>query len=257
MLFFEDEKQKKYNKLAERFHEILIDPDLKEKIGVDYLQNRKISKQSIDKFKIGYCPENIKLSGLLQHMSGRIIFPIFNEYNDVVAFSGRIPKDRQYIKKGESVWFHESFAKPFFPYGLNIAWPHIVFRNQVILVEGQCDVISMHEAGYFNTVGLTGGSFTGETFVKLARFTNTFITMFDGDMAGRASANRAKEILTEYKSSGYTHHNVSLIFKEDGKNKEYDPDEFILKYGRNYMKKVIDRSISLNSENDEIKDILS
>ena len=45
--------------------------------------------------------------------------------------------------------------------------------------------------------------------------------------------------------------------REDGKNKEYDPDEFILKYGRNYMKKVIDRSISLNSENDEIKDILS
>ncbi len=246
------DKQVKYNKLADKFHEMLIDPD-SNKIGVNYLLERRIDKQDIEKFKIGYCPEDIKLSGLLSHMAGRLIFPIFDEYGNTIAFSGRIPRDKI---SGENAWFHESFAKAMYPYGLNLAWQHIVFRNQVIIVEGQCDVIAMHKSGYPNTVGLLGGSFTEETFAKLARFTNRFVTMFDGDMSGREASVRAKDVLTPYKSSGYYYDNVLLVFKENNKNVEFDPDEFIKKYGRNYMKKVIDKSINKTVEEDIIKDLL-
>jgi DNA primase len=255
-LYLEDKKQDQYNNLANKFHEILVGPESKAKIGADYLSGRGVDRKTIDDFKIGYCPEKVQLPGLLAYMAGRVIFPIFDEYGNVIAFSGRIPKTKEFIKKSESVWFHESFSKTLFPYALNIAWPHIVFRNQVIIVEGQFDVIAMHNAGYLNTVGLLGGSFTEESFAKLSRFTNTFVTMFDGDMAGREAASRAKDVLTEYKGSGYNYNNIQLIFKKDGINKEYDPDEFISEYGRTYMKKVVDKVISFN-KNDEIEDILA
>jgi DNA primase len=250
---YETKKIDKYNKLADKFHEILINPS-SGKIGIDYLHERNIEDKSIKDFKLGYCPENIKLSGLLEHMAGRIIFPIFNEYNDVIAFSGRFPKDKKELKQGEGVWFHESFSKQLYPYGLNIAWEHILFRNEVIIVEGQCDVISMHQAGYKNTIGLLGGSFTEESFGKLARFTNCFISMFDGDLAGREAAKRLNYILNDYKGSGYENYNISLVFKENGKNKEFDPDEFIRKYGKEYIKKVIDKNLEVRNE--EIKDLI-
>jgi len=232
MLYWEGKRQVFYNKLADFFKEKLInekdDSDVKK-----YIDKRKINKDLIDKFKIGYCSEDQNLPNHLSMMKGRLIFPIINEFGDVVAFSGRIPKDRKLLTSDEKHWFHESFPKSHFLYGLNVAWLDILKKNYAFVVEGQTDVTTMHRFGFHNTVGVLGSSLVDEGISKLTRFTNRIITIFDSDKAGRIAAARTSDILKNYKHS-YDYIDVNL------KNKEinYDPDEYLNKFG---SKKLINR----------------
>jgi len=220
-LFFDEEQQEKYNKLSRKFHEILIGPDGEK--GRQYFKSRNVSDDLLEKFMLGYCPENVKLSEKFSYLSGRIVCPIIDELGNTIAFSGR--------KIDSKDWFHDTFQKSFFLYGLNVAWKNILKTNSIIIVEGQFDVLSMWKHGFTNTVGVLGGVLAEEGIIKLARFTNRFITIFDGDLAGICAASRVMDFLKDYESSGYEHLNVCLRIDQ----KEYDPDEFLEKYGTSGM----------------------
>lgn len=228
-LFPDEKRQKLNNQLALGFQQSLLSKEGKE--AEKYLKDRKITDKLIEDFRIGYCPKAVKLPGILEYMSGRVMFPIIDEFENVVAFSGRKPTS----EKG--AWFHEKFSKSFFPYGLNLAWKNIVRTNMVIVVEGQIDVISMWRHGFHNTVGVLGGALTEEAVSKLARFTNRFITIFDADKAGRESAIRANNLLKDYECCGYSHLDVFLNYNGD----LYDPDDFLKNYGTSAMVKAIKR----------------
>lgn len=227
-LFPEEETQEKNNKLTIKFHEALLGVDGEK--GRQYLKDRNVSDDLIKVFSLGYCPENIKLSEKFAYLSGRIICPIIDEYGNTIAFSGRKIESKD--------WFHDPFQKSFFLYGLHAAWKNILKTNTAIIVEGQFDVLSMWNHGFTNTVGVLGGVLAEEGIIKLSRFTNRFITIFDGDFAGLIAAQRTGDFLKDYEISGYEHLNVCLRVEDA----EYDPDEFLKKYKTSGMLSIIKKS---------------
>ena len=108
------------------------------KKALDYLLNeRKFSNEVIDKFDIGYCPPDIN-----HEVRGRIITPIYDPYGELVAIS-----TRHLDRNNKHRFLHESFEKGFYLYGLYYAKKNIQRTNKVIVVEGECDVSSLHSFG--------------------------------------------------------------------------------------------------------------
>lgn len=209
------------------------------KKALPYLEERKIDFETADKFDIGWCPENIKFPSYLksiESLRGRVIFPIKDEYGNIISFSGRLPDKNA---DGGAKWWHESYAKSFFLYGLNVALEKIMKWNFVIIVEGQIDAITCHKHGLENTVASMGTALTFQHIAKITRFTNNFVFMFDSDNAGRRASKDAMSYLdkfnkykNEYKSTyDYVDTYVDVNLIKDGVG--YDPDEFINKFGVN------------------------
>ena len=91
------------------------------KIALKYLQQRKMTKAMIKKFDIGWFPNEVDVPRKIMHLKqlqGRVIFPIKDEYGDIISFSGRLPENK--IEDVCKYW-HESYAKSFFFYGLDVA----------------------------------------------------------------------------------------------------------------------------------------
>ncbi|HRH30593.1 MAG TPA: DNA primase [Candidatus Paceibacterota bacterium] len=188
----------------------------------EYLLNRGLSEESIKKFRLGfalnswdgalrllrskgYKDEDIVASGvvaktekgLIDRFRSRIIFPLIDISGAIVGFSSRIfPPDREgpkYVNSPETLVFHKSK----FLYGLNFARQEILKKGQVIIVEGQMDLIMSHQIGVTNAVAVSGTALTDSHLSMLKRFTNEVIYSFDGDDAGRKAAIRAFKISFE------------------------------------------------------------
>jgi DNA primase len=125
---------------------------------------------------------------------GRIIFPIRDSSGRVIAFTGRIfPNEEgqaKYLNSPETALFEKSKVL----YGIDIAKGGIRSLNSAILVEGQVDLLMAHQAGYTNTLALSGTAFTDEHAALIKRHTENLVIAFDGDRAGIAAAGRAASI---------------------------------------------------------------
>ncbi len=142
-----------------------------------------------------YYPEAISL-GLITEKEGstydlfrnRWVFPIYNHYNQIVGFAGRIlsgdSKYPKYINSKESVLFQKSKIL----FGLNHALDKIKQKGFVYLVEGYTDVFTWHKLGLQNTVASCGTSFTVDQAKLLKRFTGKVVVCFDGDAPGQKKA---------------------------------------------------------------------
>lgn len=207
----------------------------------NYLDKRKLLKSTIEKFALGYAPNNnslIKLfadyetnnnlldSGVVidgdtrfDRFRGRIIFPIKNTKGNVIAFGGRSLDSREpkYLNSPETMLFNKSIEL----YGLYEGQKTIRDKNSVLVVEGYFDVITLHQFGISNTVGTLGTAISEEHIKKLFRMCDNIYFCFDGDKAGFKAASRALELsislITDNKS-------VYFVFLPDG----YDPDKFML-----------------------------
>jgi len=254
-LYLSDLLQKDYNSLCEKFHKALFNsPDRRE--AQLYLKKRGITRDLVEKFKIGWCPLGAKVRESLERLKGRLIFPTIDEYGDVRSFSGRMLVDKEDVKGSEKRWWNESYEKSFFLYGLDAAALNIIKKNKVIIVEGQTDVIACHKYGFDIAVALMSDDLNLHQISKLLRFTNNFILMLDGDEAGRESSKniRLKRFVTE-KTKGFRLRGAGVNFISvydvdlyTGGN-EYDPDSFLSKYGADGLKLKLNNSIKKQKKN--------
>ena len=208
------------NNLALKFYREV----LKHEIGTkarQYLKERCISKKSQEIFQIGYAPqgwdallkallkrgiteEELVTAGLVSKKEGkkgfydrfrnRIIFPIFDNSNNPIAFGGRLlphsdsgTDGAKYLNSPETAVFKKSRTM----YGLNFARHTIRSKKKVIVVEGYFDVITLFQNGFDFSVATLGASFTQDHLRILRSNADEFIFVFDPDEAGQAASERA------------------------------------------------------------------
>lgn len=201
-------------------------------------RERSLDSQTISDFRLGFVPHHVDHA-----FSGRIVIPIFDSYNNLLALSVRpATSDPEIIDKCGKYW-NESYEKGWQLFGLNAARMSIVQMGFVIIVEGQFDVMAMHSFGFTNTVGVLGGAFTPMQAELLKRWTRQIVLMFDGDNAGREHNQRCLNILNYYgwtpmsrktkeKEGGFRTINVALPADKD-------PNDFLKRYGSWPMRKTI------------------
>lgn len=224
--------------------------------GMEYLLGRKLTKETINRFGLGYADkfggglyqylknkgysdQILKESGLMQadekrgmydKFWNRVIFPIMDTHNRVIGFGGRVMGDGKpkYLNSPETRVFDKSRNL----YGLNLA--RMSRKPNIILCEGYMDVIAMYQAGFVQAVASLGTAFTVQQSVMLKRYTNEVLLTYDSDEAGVRAALRALPIL---KDAGLT---AKIIHMEPYK----DPDEFIKAEGAESFQKRIDEAES-------------
>ena len=226
-----DEKERLYSANAEavRFFRGFLG---KAKLAQDYIKERGLAHETLENFQIGYAPDEWSaLSRHLQNRSfpqdaaekagllyeskkipgeyndkfrGRLIFPILDVQERVVAFGGRtipnpdLPPDTnvgpKYLNSPETPIFSKSRTL----YGLNRARKVIGEADRVLVVEGYMDVIAAHQAGIENVVATLGTSLTDDHIRILGRYTKNILLSFDSDEAGVRAALRAAELFTAH-----------------------------------------------------------
>lgn len=193
----------------------------------EYLRGRGLTAETVVKFSLGFAPTNFdslinfltpkhKIDDLIKaglvlkrekragevsmgrdfydRFRGRIMFPIADVWGHVVGFTGRImPQDEaregvggKYVNTPTTPVYNKSGVL----YGLTLAREAIKKENKVIIVEGNMDVISSHQAGVTNVVASSGTALTIDQIRLLKRFTNNIILAFDADFAGQGASER-------------------------------------------------------------------
>jgi len=206
--------------LAALFFEVNLKDEAKQ-----YLKGRGLTEETIKSFRIGYAPdtwqgltdyllkkgfkkEEILQAGLAKktpkglgdHFRGRIMFPILDSAGRVIAFTGRIFPEKEKAPKYLNSPETALFKKGNFLFGFNQAKAEIKNKNSAILVEGQMDLVLLHQASFKNTVALSGTALSeikGQ-LKELFFLSPNLILAFDSDAAGRKAALRTAEITLAY-----------------------------------------------------------
>ena len=253
------------------FQDILLKKDQINK----YLEDRGLSKSTIQNFSIGYSNDSknqfykiasdngfsddyLFETGLvissdkqrIDRFRGRIIFPIKSIAGRILGFGGRIidssKKIAKYINSPESKIYNKSKTL----YGIYESKQFIVKNDLCLLVEGYMDVIQLHENGIRNVLASSGTSLTKDQIILIKRLTTNIVILFDGDQAGLSASLRSIDMILE---EGL---NVKICSFPDGE----DPDSYVksnkkelmLDFINNKSKDFIDFKLSLN--NDFLKD---
>ena len=188
----------------------------------------------------GYTEEELKESGLVSvsqkngrifdRFRGRLMFPIIDVRGNVIGFGGRIIRNdkdaAKYLNSPETLIFNK--RKNLF--GLNLAKK--TKQPYMILVEGNIDVVALHQYGFDNAVASLGTSLTEEQAVLLSRYTEQIVLIYDGDAAGQRATQRAIPILEKAGIS------VKVMQLRDAK----DPDEYLKKFGADRFKNLLEES---------------
>jgi len=236
------------NKDAARyFRECLLSKDGAK--AQEYLTGRQLSGKTIAAFGLGFAPsgwdgllKNLKNKGydrslmveaglcsmndkghIYDRFRERVMFPIFDVRGNITGFTGRILSGdgAKYMNSPESIVFDKGKNL----YGLNLAKKST--RGYYILVEGNMDVISLHQAGINAAVAACGTAFTRDQAKLLSK--SPVYLCFDSDEAGQKALERAAEIFREFETP------LKVIEMPDVK----DPDDFIKKYGADAFEKLI------------------
>ncbi|MBP3437509.1 MAG: DNA primase, partial [Clostridia bacterium] len=245
------------NKIAARFfHQSLFADTPKAKAALAYFtEERKLSSAIIKHFGLGYAPDNFSfvnymkkagytdeelIKGYLCHKNekgnmypafrNRVMFPIIDVAENVIAFGGRVMDDSKPKYKNSSDTPVYEKRKNLF--ALNFS--HKNAAERLILCEGYMDVIALHAAGFPYAVATLGTAITSEQARLMARYTKRVIISYDSDEAGQTAADKAMRLLEAVGLS------ASVLKIPDAK----DPDEYIRKFGTERFKAVLDQSKS-------------
>jgi DNA primase len=260
------DKQAIRNIIAEQLNNNLLNYE----DGLQYLNSRGITSETISKASLGYCPPyfnhyqygQIALSPLLK---GRITLPIKDSYGNIVAFAGRklenltksveaafwsayqqTPAEAQnkvdQWKRGK--WINESFPKKFHLYNLNLAKPKMRELDYVFLVEGYFDSLTLNSFGLINNVALCGTRLTDWHASKLSRYCTTAIALLDGDDAGRKALEHIETTLSDFNMK------LKIINLPEGQ----DPDTFLLEHGNKNILAAVNLMLQEN-EDEEIFEV--
>ena len=156
-----------------------------------FLRERKFSKEEIFRSGLASSKEEGDEENLYSRFRDRVMFPIRNDYGEVVAFSGRVldpeAKTAKYVNSPET----PLFTKGRVLYGLDKTKRDLIEKNAAIVCEGQLDLISAFEAGVRNVIAPQGTAFTGDQARLLRRFVETVLLCFDSDNAGQQAISRS------------------------------------------------------------------
>ena len=242
---------------AKYFSNILNKHQEGKAIGLSYFKERGFSKETIDKFQLGYSLEQrdaftneaIKKGYKLKYLSevglsidknnyrfdrfaGRVMFPIHSLSGSTIGFGGRIlktdKKTAKYLNSPESDLYHKSNIL----YGIYFAKKSIVKNTKCYMVEGYTDVISLHQAGIENVVASSGTSLTENQISLVKRFTDNLTILYDGDDAGIKASFRGIDMILEQGM------NVKVVLFPTGE----DPDSYAKKLGKTELKEFIDEN---------------
>jgi len=221
------------------FEQQLFETDRGLSVGYSYFEKRKFSDETMRAFGLGYAPpehdtlakqlqsegyavELLKQVGLVSQYDrdffrDRVMFPIYNVSGRPIAFTGRImisdPKAPKYINSPET----EVYSKSKSLYGLFQSRQAIQKADLCYLVEGNTDVISMHQGGIKNVVASSGTALTVEQLRLIKRFTPNVTIVYDSDSAGIKAALRGLDLALEEDM------NVRVVLLPE----KEDPDSFI------------------------------
>ena len=220
---------------------------------LEYVKKRGLSKAIVTRFGMGYAPdswnalvdamrkkgytdEELREADLVGEKNGRIydrfrnrlMFPIIDVRGNVIGFGGRVLDDStpKYLNSNETLIFNK--RKNLF--GMNFAKK--TKEPYMILVEGNVDVVTLHQFGFDNAVASLGTSLTEEQVTLLSRYTEQVVLTYDGDEAGQRAARRAIPMLEK---AGIK---VKVLQMKDAK----DPDEFLHKFGADKFRLLLEAS---------------
>ena len=218
-----------------------------------YTQKRGLTKGILTHFGVGFAPDSwnslvdamrkkgytdqeLIAADLVGQKNGRIydrfrnrlMFPIIDVRGNVIGFGGRVLDDSKpkYLNTSETLIFNK--RKNLF--GLNFAKKSKL--GYLILVEGNVDVITLHQYGFDNAIASLGTSLTEEHANLLSRYTEQVVLTYDSDEAGQRAAQRAIPMLEKVGIS------VKVLQMKDAK----DPDEFLHKFGADKFKLLLEDS---------------
>lgn len=268
--FEEYQKEKKKNPRVEMAHRVLnASVKIYRKIAsqepqlfTDFLEKRKLNQTSVENFQIGYSPSGNTFLNYLQtipvsdrenalkvaHDIGiikynedrkshydfyrdRIMFPIHDHSGQVRGYSSRAVRPEQnpkYLNSGESFIFNKGSILFGFYFAKNL----IRQADQVIIVEGNMDVIMMHQYGFIQTVGTMGTALSDHLVKLLVNMTKNVYLGMDSDTAGKKAMSR---INADFLAAGVL---PRLLSFEPAK----DPDEFLLQEGRLALQERIEKA---------------
>ena len=249
------------NRIAARFfYDMLTDPE-KGRIGREYFARRRLTKQTIIKFGLGYSPD--ERDALLKHLRsrgykdediieaglavtrngaaydkfrGRVRFPIINARGKIIGFGGRIMGDEKLPNGVRLAKYLNSPETAAFDKGSNLFALNLAKNSNardIILCEGYMDVITVHQAGITNCVATLGTAITDRQAKLMLRYGSEILICYDMDEAGTKAALRATDIIT---AAG----GRARVIRITGAK---DPDEFITKYGISGFKKAIEKAM--------------
>lgn len=267
---FSDREQKLRNDMYEAnreaarfYHSCLMSPE--GRVCLDYYLGRGLSINTIKHFGLGFAPNDWRR--LYSHLRdkgfshsvivaadlvstsekkdkdgkpyffdrfrNRAMFPIINIHGKVIGFSGRaMPGEDKKFGKYVNTSDTPVYKKSNNIFGINFAKKYC--QDNVILVEGNIDVVSLHQAGFENAVAALGTSFTEEQARLLSRYTKEVLVVLDADEAGEKATDRTMRILSSVGLS------ARIIRLPDCK----DPDEYIQKHGAGKFEALLQGAIS-------------
>ncbi|WP_297199504.1 DNA primase [uncultured Flavonifractor sp.] len=234
----------------------------------DYIAQRQISPRTATRFGLGAAPDQWdaltkamtakgytklelmdaglavagKNGGIYDKFRARLMLPVIDVRGEVVGFTSRIlpgEEGAKYLNTPETALF----KKGRLIYALNFA--KNTKRPNLVLVEGNIDVITLHQAGFDNVVATMGTALTEEHARILARYTKELVLCYDNDTAGKQSTDRVLNIL---KNANLTVRVLQLpnAYDAEGKPVKQDPDDFIKKFGPAAFEKCLNGSAGQN-----------
>jgi DNA primase len=210
------------------------------KPGLDYLLGqRQLSELILKAFRVGYVPKNVN-----HQLRGRIILPLFDPSKHLVVVASRMIDDSE---NPLPVYWHESYKKSFFLYGAPNAIPYMRKWKFATVVEGQFDVMQMHNHGFRNTVGLCSHDISAIQFAVLQRYCEEIILVLDQDdnQAGQKGIKKAMDEMKPYCGfDGFLplpEYRNKFSYVEFPENT--DPDSFLRKHGVTALKQMIDAKL--------------
>ena len=263
---FDLEKEKRYEtyknilkNYSDHHHKIIFE---KNSSAMTYLEKRGISKEIILDFQIGFVPNNsdyydqlskkfseqeISQTGLfyknekynkfVNRFNSRIIFPIRNIVGDVIAFGGRIIQDKKiakYINSPET----EFYKKGRHVFNLDKAKSAPNRNQEVIIVEGYMDVVSIYSSGIKNVVSNSGIALTENQINLIWKFFSYPIVCLDGDTSGQKAALRIAESLLPYIREN---NKIGFVKLSNG----MDPDDYVREKGKESFEELVKSNFSI------------
>ena len=244
-----------HREAARFFHSQLYAPV--GRAALEYALGRGMSRSILTTFGVGYAPdswdslvramkakgyteEELRESGLVtvsqkngnlfDRFRDRLMFPIIDVRGNVIGFGGRIIKNdkdaAKYLNSPETIIFNK--RKNLF--GLNLAKKSK--QGYLILVEGNIDVVALHQYGFDNAIASLGTSLTEDQAALMTRYTDQVVLIYDGDKAGQNATQRAIPILEK---AGLQ---VKVLQIRDAK----DPDEYLKKFGADRFRLLLEGS---------------